>query len=182
MKCVLTIIFVLFAMLSCDFGNNNVKEVSSAEQMQVDSAGLSKTSAVLQTIHGNIRIKFYPQKAPTTVTRIIALINEGFYNGLTFHRVEPNYVIQTGDPTGSGMGGTGKKLPAEFNDIPHIKGTVAMARTLDPNSADSQFYITLSKQEHLDNQYTVFGQVIDGLDVLNKIRKDDKIINFVITD
>ena len=149
-------------------------------QMAVDDQGLSQLKAILQTTHGSFTIQFYPRKAPVTVARIISLIQAEFYNGITFHRVVPNFVVQGGDPDGTGIGGSGQTLPAEFNDIPHIKGTVAMARKQEPNSADSQFYIALSRLENLDGQYTVFGQVTKGLEVVDKIRKGDKIISFRI--
>lgn len=150
-----------------------------AKDLAKDKNGLSHDSIVIKTVRGNIEFKLYPEKAPNTVTRIIELVNQGFYDGIKFHRVHPNFVIQAGDPTGTGTGGSGKKLRAEFNDIQHIKGTVAMARTKDPDSADSQFYIALTTLPNLDEQYTVFGQVIDGLDVINKIQKDDVIISMV---
>jgi len=151
----------------------------TAESLTVTKNGLSQESIVIKTVHGNITFKLYPKKAPNTVTRVIKLVNDGFYDGLKFHRVVPNFVIQTGDPTESGRGGSGKKLKAEFNDAQHIKGTVAMARTDDPDSADSQFYIALNTLPHLDGKYTVFGQVVDGLDILNKIKKGDVIISMV---
>lgn len=154
----------------------------SAENMKVNEKGLSESQAIMRTIHGKIVFKFYPKKAPITVKRIITLIQEEFYNGLSFHRVVPNFVAQTGDPTGLGNGGSGKNLPAEFNDVPHVEGTVAMARTQNPNSADSQFYFTLSRQEHLDQNYTVFGQVVEGMDVMKKIRQGDKILSLTIQD
>ena len=150
-----------------------------AEDLKVDKNGLSEERVTLKTIHGNITFKLYPKKAPNTVTRIIELVNQGFYDGVKFHRVVKNFVIQAGDPTGTGSGGSGKKLKAEFNDIQHIRGTVAMARTTDPDSADSQFYIALTTVPHLDRKYTVFGQVIDGLNILEKIQKDDVIISMV---
>lgn len=151
----------------------------TAESLTVTKNGLSQESIVIKTVHGNITFKLYPKKAPNTVTRVIKLVNDGFYDGLKFHRVVPNFVIQTGDPTESGRGGSGKKLKAEFNDAQHIKGTVAMARTDDPDSADSQFYIALNTLPHLDGKYTVFGQVVDGLNVLNKIKQGDIIISMV---
>ncbi len=122
---------------------------------------------------GNIVFEMYPDLAPKTVERISYLVESGFYNGLTFHRVVPGFVIQGGDPKGNGTGGSGVKLPAEFSKKPHITGTVAMARAQDPNSADSQFYICLAPQPFLDGQYTVFGQVIEGMDVVQKVRIGD---------
>ncbi|EPZ50358.1 peptidyl-prolyl cis-trans isomerase, cyclophilin-type [Bacteriovorax sp. BAL6_X] len=147
-------------------------------KINVDRTGLSESEGIIKTSHGNITFKFYPKKAPNTVARMIQLIQSGFYDGLSFHRVIPNFVIQTGDPTATGSGGSGKKIQAEFNNISHVTGTMAMARTLtDENSADSQFYIALTALPHLDNKYTVFGQVVDGLDILKKVKKDDKIIS-----
>lgn len=147
-------------------------------KLNVDRTGLSESEGIIKTSHGLITFKFYPKKAPNTVARIIQLIQSGFYDGLSFHRVVSDFVIQTGDPTGTGTGGSGQKLQAEFNQLSHVKGTMAMARTLtDENSADSQFYIALTALPHLDNKYTVFGQVVDGLDVLDKVRKGDKIIS-----
>ncbi|OFZ78528.1 MAG: hypothetical protein A2583_05420 [Bdellovibrionales bacterium RIFOXYD1_FULL_53_11] len=128
----------------------------------------------MNTTKGFIKFKFYPKDAPNTVKRMIELINQKFYNGLAFHRVVPGFVIQGGDPLGNGTGGSGQRLKAEFNDRRHIEGTVAMARAADPDSADSQFYIALGTQPHLDRSYTVFGQVIDGLDAVRKIQPGDK--------
>lgn len=129
----------------------------------------------IETDKGNIIFEMYTDVAPKTVARITELIKQGFYNGLTFHRVEPNFVIQGGDPNGNGTGGSGVKLKAEFNKKPHLLGTVAMARAGDPDSADSQFYICLAPQPSLDGKYTVFGQVTDkdSLDVIQKIRRGD---------
>jgi cyclophilin family peptidyl-prolyl cis-trans isomerase len=180
-------IFVALGLLSSCFNKNSEKETSTAsnsgqiraQDLVVDKNGLSEQKITVKTVHGNITFKFYPKKAPNTVTRIIELVNQGFYDGIKFHRVVKNFVIQAGDPSGTGSGGSGKKLKAEFNDIQHIRGTVAMARTTDPDSADSQFYIALTTIPHLDRKYTVFGQVIDGLDVLEKIQKDDVIISMV---
>jgi cyclophilin family peptidyl-prolyl cis-trans isomerase len=124
---------------------------------------------------GNIIFEMYPDVAPKTVARITELVKQGFYNGLTFHRVEPGFVIQGGDPKGNGTGGSGVHLKAEFNKKPHLLGTVAMARAQDPDSADSQFYICLGPQSFLDGKYTVFGQVTDkpSLEVIQKIRQGD---------
>jgi len=148
-----------------------------AEDLKLDKNGLSQESIVIKTVKGNIEFKLYPKKAPNTVTRIIELVNKAFYDGIKFHRVVPNFVIQAGDPSGTGTGGSGKNLKAEFNDLQHIKGTVAMARTSDPDSADSQFYIALTTLSHLDRKYTVFGQVVEGLDVIDKIEQNDVIIS-----
>jgi peptidyl-prolyl cis-trans isomerase B (cyclophilin B) len=129
----------------------------------------------IETDKGNIVFEMFPDVAPKTVARITELIKQGFYNGLTFHRVEPGFVIQGGDPNGNGTGGSGVKLKAEFNKKQHVLGTVAMARSNDPDSADSQFYICLGPQPFLDGKYTVFGQVTDqaSLEVIQKIRRGD---------
>ena len=149
----------------------------------VDSAGLSKTKVIIKTAHGNIAFKFYPKDAPNTSTRIAHLIKKGFYDGITFHRVIKNFVAQAGDPTGTGTSGSGVKLKAEFNSKQHIRGTVAMARAgNDVDSADSQFYIALSTLPHLNGKYTVFGQVVEGDDILDKITKGDKILSMVMSD
>lgn len=157
----------------------NPENAIKASDLKLDKNGLSQESIIIKTVRGNIEFKLYPKKAPNTVTRIIELVNQGFYDGIKFHRVVPNFVIQAGDPTGTGTSGSGKNLKAEFNDIQHIKGTVAMARTRDPDSADSQFYIALTTLPHLDAKYTVFGQVVEGLDVISKIQQNDVIISMV---
>lgn len=144
--------------------------------LETDAGGLSKAVVILQTTRGIIKYKFYTKDAPKTVRRIAELISKGFYNDLTFHRVVPGFVIQGGDPTGTGMGGSGLKLQAEFNSRKHVLGTVSMARAMDPNSADSQFYIMLGTHSHLDGQYTVFGQVISGQDVVNQIKQGDRMV------
>jgi cyclophilin family peptidyl-prolyl cis-trans isomerase len=123
---------------------------------------------------GTISIEFYPDSAPNTVANFEKLANSGFYNGLTFHRVEPGFVVQGGDPNGDGTGGPGYKIKAEFNTRKHITGTVAMARASHPDSAGSQFYICLAPAPFLDNQYTVFGQVTEGMDLVQRIRRGDK--------
>lgn len=118
---------------------------------------------------GTIVIEFYPDKAPNHVRNFKYLANSGFYNGLTFHRVIKGFMIQGGDPAGNGMGGPGWTVDAEFNDTPHKKGILSMARTQDPNSAGSQFFICHGDPAHLNGQYTVFGNTIKGLDVIDKV-------------
>jgi cyclophilin family peptidyl-prolyl cis-trans isomerase len=127
----------------------------------------------METTMGTIKIKLFPDKAPKTVARIKELVSRGFYNGLIFHRIIDGFMIQGGDPTGTGTGGSGQSIPDEFNNgLKHDKkGVVAMAHSAAPNSQDSQFYITLAPATHLDGKYTVFGQVIDGQDVVDKMGK-----------
>ena len=120
---------------------------------------------------GLVVIELRPDKAPRHVARIKELVRQGFYDGLKFHRVIAGFMAQTGDPTGTGTGGTGQKLNAEFNDLPHRRGTVSMARTGDPNGADSQFFIVFEPAAHLDGKYTVWGQVSKGMEHVDKIKK-----------
>jgi cyclophilin family peptidyl-prolyl cis-trans isomerase len=155
-------------------------ETNLTPDLSTEANGLSKATVILTTSQGVIKFKFYPQEAPKTVKRIIELINQGFYNNLTFHRVVPGFVIQGGDPLGNGTGGSGQKLEAEFNSRHHVEGTLAMARAGDPNSADSQFYISLGTHPHLDRNYTVFGQVTEGLDIVKRIQVGDRMTKVMI--
>ena len=134
-----------------------------------------KQTAVITLENGNeIRIDFYAEDAPKTVENFVTLAKKGFYNGLTFHRVVPDFVVQGGDPKGNGTGGPGYTIKAEFNKQKHVRGVLAMARSQSPDSAGSQFYITLAPAHFLDGQYTVFGKVTSGMDVVDKIQKGDK--------
>ena len=125
--------------------------------------------AVLETDKGVIRIKLLPDIAPQTVNSFVFLAREGYFDGVTFHRVIPGFVAQGGDPTGTGRGGPGYNLPDEFSDRPIDKGIVAMANTGAPNSGGSQFFITYTRQQGLDGAYTVFGEVIEGMDVAESL-------------
>jgi cyclophilin family peptidyl-prolyl cis-trans isomerase len=124
---------------------------------------------------GLVALELYPDAAPNHVAGFLDLIGKGFYNGLVFHRVVPNFVVQGGCPDGIGTGGPGYMIGAEFNARPHVTGTLAMARSSNPDSAGSQFYICLEPQPGLDGQYTVFGQVIEGMEHVHKIKKGDGI-------
>lgn len=148
--------------------------------LETDENGLSKAVVTLQTTRGTIKYRFYSKDAPNTVRRIAELVQKGFYNDVIFHRVVPGFVIQGGDPTGTGTGGSGVKLKAEFNSRKHVLGTVSMARAMDPNSADSQFFIMLGNHAHLDGQYTAFGQVIEGQDVVNQIVQGDRMVKVTL--
>ncbi len=119
--------------------------------------------------NGTVTMELYPDVAPNTVEAFKKLIKKGFYDGLTFHRVIPGFMAQGGDPDGTGMGGPGYSLRAEFNDKKHVRGTLAMARSSDPDSAGSQFYICYAPQPHLDGQYTIFGQVTDGMELVDDL-------------
>ncbi|MBS0219515.1 MAG: peptidylprolyl isomerase [Proteobacteria bacterium] len=120
---------------------------------------------------GRVVIEMYPKLAPKHVARIKELARAHKYDGVVFHRVIEGFMAQTGDPTGTGSGGMGDPLPAEFNDQPHTRGAVSMARTSDPNSARSQFFIVLKDSRYLDHQYTVWGRVISGMQFVDKIKK-----------
>ena len=127
--------------------------------------------AVVETNMGTFSFEFYPEEAPQTVASFQKLANKGFYDGLIFHRVIAGFMMQGGDPTGTGTGGPGYSIKAEFNKHKHVAGTVSMARSADPDSAGSQFFVVLGAAPHLDGQYTAFGQVIDGMDVVDAIGK-----------
>jgi len=144
------------------------------EEAATLAAEAEHLQARITTPHGDIVFAFYPQDAPMHVAAFVQLARAGFYNGLTFHRVEPGFVIQGGCPEGTGMGGPGYRLKAEFNTRPHMQGTVAMARSSNPDSAGSQFYVCLEDARFLDRQYTVFGQVVEGLGVVQKVRVGDR--------
>ena len=124
---------------------------------------------MLNTSKGEVIINLMPEIAPVHVARIVELVKSGFYNGIIFHRIIPGFMAQTGDPKGDGTGGSGTNLKAEFSDHKYINGTVGMARTMDPNSADSQFFICFDGCGHLTGQYTVWGQVETGMEVVEAL-------------
>lgn len=131
----------------------------------------AENALLLKTKNGDIVIEMFPDDAPNHVARIKELVRDGFYNGLKFHRVIDGFMAQTGDPRGNGTGGSGKKLKAEFNRNRHIRGTVSMARAMDPDSADSQFFICFSDCPWLDGQYTIWGQVTSGMEYVDQIKR-----------
>jgi len=131
---------------------------------------------------GRVVIGLRPDLAPNHVKRIKELARQGFYDGVVFHRVIEGFMAQTGDPTGTGSGGSGQKLKAEFSKEPHVRGTVSMARTNDPNSADSQFFICLANAPHLDGQYTVWGQVVSGMEIVDMIKRGEAFNNGLVND
>jgi peptidylprolyl isomerase len=122
---------------------------------------------------GRVVIRLRPDMAPKTVARIKVLVRQHFYDGLTFHRVIEGFMAQGGDPKGDGTGGSGQNIPAEFNALKHERGTVSMARAQDPDSADSQFFICFTAVPDLDGQYTAFGQVVQGMEFVDKIKRGD---------
>lgn len=136
----------------------------------------------LELKDGRLTIEMRPDLAPNHVARIKELAREGFYDGLKFHRVIEGFMAQTGDPNGNGTGGSGQKLEAEFSDEPHVRGTLSMARAMDPNSADSQFFIMFERAPHLDGQYTVWGKVTEGLELIDNIKRGDRYNNGSVSD
>lgn len=141
-----------------------------------------KEYLIIKLKSGDVVIELFRKVAPKTVESMVKLTEKDFYDGLTWHRVVPNFVAQGGCPEGTGRGGPGYTLPAEFSDLKHEVGTVAMARMRDPNSAGSQFYIVTGKASHLDGQYTIFGKVIDGMPHVMKIQKGDKMFQIDYVD
>ena len=139
-----------------------VEQVASANEANGDKI-------LLNTSKGEVIINLMPEIAPMHVARIVELVKSGFYDGIIFHRIIPGFMAQTGDPKGNGTGGSGTNLKAEFSDYKYINGTVGMARTMDPNSADSQFFICFDGCGHLTGQYTVWGQVETGMEVVEAL-------------
>jgi len=136
-----------------------------------------ENTLILETTQGTATIALRPDLAPQHVARIKELAREGFYDGIVFHRVIDGFMAQTGDPTGTGMGGSGKKLKAEFSREPHVRGTASMARSQDPNSGDSQFFLCFGDARFLDGQYTVWGQVVEGMENIDKIKRGEPVQN-----
>jgi peptidylprolyl isomerase len=150
-------------------GAGETQPYSAPPAMAIDP--VKNYTATITTPRGDIVVKLRPDLAPQTVNSFVFLAREGFYNGLTWHRVLPNFMAQGGDPTGTGMGGPGYNVPAEFTDVVKFDrpGLVAMARASDPNSAGSQFFITTAPAPNLDGQYTIFGEVVQGQEVVDGI-------------
>ena len=142
-----------------------------------------KQTAVITLDNGKqVRIEFFPEEAPKTVENFVTLAKKGFYDGLSFHRVVPDFVVQGGCPKGDGTGGPGYQIKAEFNKHKHLRGTVAMARSQHADSAGSQFYITYGATPHLDNNYTVFGKVVEGMEHVDRIKQGDRMKSVAIEE
>jgi len=151
-------------------------EVKDKKFTEEEIQKMAKTRAVIETKFGNIELKFFPDVAPNHVNNFIELAQKGFYDGTIFHRVIPGFMIQGGDPNSKnpdkskhGTGGPGYTVKAEFNQKPHKRGALSMARSANPDSAGSQFFICVADSSFLDGQYTVFGEVISGMEVADKI-------------
>jgi len=146
----------------------------------------------LELKDGRVVIETLPDLAPNHVARIKELVRQEFYDGIVFHRVIDGFMAQTGDPTGTGTSGSGQKMAAEFSAEPHVRGVLSMARSSDPNSADSQFFIVLADSAWLDGQYTVWGRVVEGMELVDNIKKGhprtgavdepDKIVSFRVAE
>ena len=136
-----------------------------------------ENTMILETSKGRVVIEMRPELAPGHVARIKALVRDGFYDGIVFHRVIDGFMAQTGCPHGTGTGGSGQKLKAEFNREPHVRGTVSMARAQNPDSGDSQFFICFDDAGFLDNQYTVWGRVTEGMENVDKIKRGEPVQN-----
>ncbi len=143
---------------------------------------MKQTGVITLEKGGEIRLEFFPADAPKTVENFVTLAKKGFYNGLNFHRVVPDFVVQGGCPKGNGTGGPGYTIKAEFNKQKHVRGTLAMARSQDPDSAGSQFYICYGNTPHLDGQYTVFGKVVSGMELVDRIKQGDKMTSVTIAE
>lgn len=131
---------------------------------------------------GRVVIELRPDLAPNHVARIKELVREGYYDGLKFHRVIPGFMAQTGCPQGTGTGGSGKKLKAEFSREKHVRGTCSMARAASPDSADSQFFIMFDNSPHLDGKYSIWGQVVEGIELVDNIKKGSSLNNGAVQD
>jgi peptidylprolyl isomerase len=132
-----------------------------------------ENTLIIETTKGPVTVELRPDLAPNHVARIKELARQGFYDGVVFHRVIDGFMAQTGDPTGTGRGGSGQKLRAEFNAEPHTRGAVSMARAQSPDSGDSQFFICFDDATFLDRQYTVWGRVIDGMDNVDNLARGE---------
>ena len=143
---------------------------------------MKQTGVITLEKGGELRLEFYAEDAPKTVENFVTLAKKGFYNGLNFHRVVPDFVVQGGCPKGNGTGGPGYQIKAEFNKQKHVRGSLAMARSQDPDSAGSQFYICYGSTPHLDGQYTVFGRVVSGMEHVDRIKQGDKMTAVTIAE
>ena len=144
------------------------------------AAADAENTLYMELESGRVTIAMRPDLAPAHVARIKELVRQGFYDGVPFHRVIEGFMAQTGDPTGTGRGGSGRTLAAEFTQTPHMRGTVSMARAASPDSADSQFFICYARASHLDGLYTVWGEVIEGMELIDGLAKGDPADNGMV--
>jgi len=172
-------LFISLAVISLIFGATIMAKSAKAQSTKnlAPKAGDLENTLYLDLKDGRVVIEMRPDLAPKHVKRIKELTRQGFYDGVVFHRVIDGFMAQTGDPTGTGMGGSGQKLKAEFSKETHLRGAVSMARAMDVNSGDSQFFICLAGATFLDGQYTYWGRVVSGMEFVDKIKKGDKANN-----
>jgi peptidyl-prolyl cis-trans isomerase B (cyclophilin B) len=170
-KCLLQVLILIFVVVPIALGQPTQKTFTPEEIKK-----MAETKAIIETKFGKIELKFFPDLAPNHVNNFIELAKKGFYDGSTFHRVIPGFMIQGGDPNSKnpdkskhGMGGPGYTIKAEFNNKPHKRGTLSMARAQHPDSAGSQFFICVADAAFLDKKYSVFGEVVSGMEVADKI-------------
>ncbi len=176
------VLFILLLVLAVTV--SAFAEIRSKKFTKEEIKKMADSKAIIETKFGNIELKFFPDVAPNHVDNFIELAKKGFYDSTTFHRVIPGFMIQGGDPNSKnhdksthGMGGPGYTIKAEFNGKPHKRGTLSMARASSPDSAGSQFFICVADSPFLDRQYTVFGEVVSGMDVVDKIVSQPKDAN-----
>lgn len=150
--------------------------------LMAQNENMNNNILLLELKDGVAEIELFPEIAPNHVARIKELVQQGFYDNIVFHRVIDGFMAQTGDPTGTGMGGSGQNIEAEFSDVKHKRGIVSMARSSDPNSGDSQFFIVLEDSYHLDGQYTIWGEVTKGMEYIDKIKKGNSYANGMVND
>lgn len=176
--CIIAVMSLCFALSGC--GNDSAESQGNTTAATEDAAKLSNTAVIDVKNYGKITIELKPEVAPITVENFKNLVSEHFYDGLTFHRIMEGFMIQGGDPLGNGTGGSDETIRGEFsqngfeNTLSHTRGVVSMARSNDPDSASSQFFIVHEDSTFLDGQYAAFGVVTDGMDVVDKIAKDAK--------
>jgi len=163
--------FFIFAILLGGLAMNAEAEAADPEN-----------TLLLELKDGTVVIEMRSDLAPKHVARIKELVRQGFYDGIVFHRVIEGFMAQGGDPTGTGAGGSGQNIPAEFSDEPHVRGTLSMARASSPNSADSQFFIVFARARYLDGKYTVWGKVTEGMKFVSNIKRGDPNANGAVDD
>ncbi len=182
MKRVFSLLAVAMTLIVVTSGGH-AQNAQSAQDTQNQTVKLDPENTLYMDLpFGRVVIALRPDKAPKTVARIKQLVRMHFYDGLTFHRVIAGFMAQGGDPKGDGTGGSGQNIPAEFNDLHHLRGTISMARAANPNSADSQFFICFAPAPFLDGKYTAFGRVVSGMEYVDMIKKGDPANNGMVKD
>lgn len=181
------IIFIVIALLAAvglylAFGGKSPKEETTNMPTLAEGLDPENTLVLELSTGGPVIIQMFPEIAPNHVARFKELARQGFYDGVVFHRVIDGFMAQTGDPTGTGSGGSGQNIKAEFNEMQHDRGVVSTARAGHPDSADSQFFIMLAPSTHLDGQYTAWGKVVEGMDFVDAITKGPSNLNGVVPE